>query len=165
MGPSWCICGSYRCRSSVLFIIYSTNQADFPLFFYYISFLWLTSSRRWLSYYLLLPVKARLWFTLAHASGQIGVPTNRLPLPLHLARPTRSTFFQTAAAYARYELNQLVYSLMLILILILILYSTSTTPNCSFFFLNPSAVPFIVWYLIFSHSSLNGAAWEHSLQT
>ena len=48
-------------------------------------------------------------------------PSSGLLNPLH--------FLPTAAGFARYELNQLVYSLTLILILISILYSTSTTLN------------------------------------
>ena len=69
-------------------------------------------------------------------------PIVSLSLTWHI-RP--ASLFPTAAGYARYELNQLVYSLILILILISILYSTSTTPNrFSFSFLNLSVVPFIV---------------------
>ena len=82
---------------------------------------------------LLLPVKARLWFTLAHTSSQIGLPTNRL----RHGSSDSLHFLPTAAGYARYELNQLVYRLILMLILILILYSISPTPN-RFFFLPKS---------------------------
>ena len=131
MEQSRCVCRSYRCRLSVLFIIYSINQTDFPLFFYCISFILLTPSRRWLP--CCFPVKARLWFTLAHTSSQIGLPTNRL----RHGSSDSLHFLPTAAGYARYELNQLVYRLILMLILILILYSISPTPN-RFFFLPKS---------------------------
>ena len=87
-------------------------------------------------------VEARLWFSLAHSSGQIGVPTNRLPP--YFGTSDLLHFFPTAAGYARYELNQLVYSFIFMLILISILYSILATPNRFVFsLLNLSVVPFV----------------------
>jgi len=130
MGQCRCVSRSYRCRLSAIHHLFN-QSSRLPI----ILLLCFLSS---CSHHLrdgcpstCCFVEARLWFTLAHSSGQIGVPTNRLPP--YFGSSDSLHFLPTAAGYARYELNQLVYSLIFMLILISILYSILATPNCFFF--------------------------------
>jgi len=126
VGQSRCVCRSYRCCLScaIHHLFQQSSRLPFILLLYFLPLGHIISEMVVL---VLAASPLRPDYYSCACFGSDRRAHQSSPSPSYGSSDSLH-FLPTAAGY-RYELNQLVYSLILMLILILILYSISPTPN------------------------------------